>query len=156
MSSKHVQNDKTETQTVLVLQGGGSLGAYECGVYNTLHKEGITFDIIAGSSIGGINASIIASAQNSDKEQDAANILKDFWLELAEDIETKYPWPFSNYYNYYSNYYPESYSEKARSISHSMFSVLFGNPKAFVPRWFLPDLLYYPPNCWNYLYLTAV
>jgi NTE family protein len=27
---------KLQSETVLVMQGGGSLGAYECGVYKTL------------------------------------------------------------------------------------------------------------------------
>lgn len=39
-------------ETVLVMQGGGALGAYECGVYKTLEKYGIEFDIVAGTSIG--------------------------------------------------------------------------------------------------------
>ena len=34
------------------MQGGGSSGAYECGVYKTLAKRGIKFDIMAGTSIG--------------------------------------------------------------------------------------------------------
>jgi NTE family protein len=46
-----------KTETVLVLQGGGSLGAYECGVYKSLYKNDIKFDVLAGSSIGAINAS---------------------------------------------------------------------------------------------------
>ena len=40
----------------LVMQGGGSLGAYECGVYKTLKRHGLEFDIVAGTSIGAINA----------------------------------------------------------------------------------------------------
>ena len=41
------------TETVLVLQGGGLLGAYGMGaVYKTMAKHGIKFDILAGSSIG--------------------------------------------------------------------------------------------------------
>ena len=49
---QHHLSQGTVTETVLVLQGGGSLGAYECGVYKTLAKHGIKFDILAGSSIG--------------------------------------------------------------------------------------------------------
>jgi predicted acylesterase/phospholipase RssA len=30
-----------KTESVLVLQGGGSLGAYECGVYKCLYKNQI-------------------------------------------------------------------------------------------------------------------
>ena len=32
-------NSSTPTQRVLILQGGGSLGAYEAGVYKTLYKH---------------------------------------------------------------------------------------------------------------------
>jgi NTE family protein len=136
--------EETDTETVLVLQGGGSLGAYECGVYNTLYKSGITFSIVAGCSIGGINASIIASAQNSDKN--AADILKDFWLELTEDMETQY--------SSISSYFPASYNDKVMAIVASMFSSMYGNSKAFIPRWFLPDSDYFRPYSWNYLYDT--
>ena len=44
----------------LVLQGGGALGAYQCGVYQALHAHGIEPDWIIGTSIGAINASLIA------------------------------------------------------------------------------------------------
>lgn len=47
-------------ENVLVLQGGGSLGAFGCGVYKALAKSNIKLDIIAGTSIGGVNAAIIA------------------------------------------------------------------------------------------------
>src|SRR5690348_9103815 len=48
------------SQTVLVLQGGGALGAYQVGVYQALHEAGIEPDWVIGTSIGAINASIIA------------------------------------------------------------------------------------------------
>ena len=56
-------------ERALVLQGGGSLGAYEAGAYKALYEwlskkdkdEGketsMTFDNIAGTSIGAMNAS---------------------------------------------------------------------------------------------------
>src|SRR5690349_24559611 len=68
-------------ETVLILQGGGSLGAYECGVYKALHKHGIKFDIVAGTSIGAVNATIIAGSKN-----DPGKDLEDFWLDLAEHV----------------------------------------------------------------------
>src|SRR3546814_13232714 len=43
----------------LVLQGGGALGAYQCGVYQGLHEAGIRPNWLAGISIGAINAAII-------------------------------------------------------------------------------------------------
>ncbi len=52
----------------LVLQGGGPLGAYEAGVFRVLHdwfsiqkSDKNFFDVIAGTSIGAINAAIIIS-----------------------------------------------------------------------------------------------
>ncbi len=44
-------------QNVLVLQGGGALGAYQAGVYQALHESGIEPDWVIGTSIGAINAS---------------------------------------------------------------------------------------------------
>jgi NTE family protein len=39
-------------QVVLVLQGGGALGAYQAGVYEALHEAGIEPDWVIGTSIG--------------------------------------------------------------------------------------------------------
>src|SRR3954447_2844296 len=47
-------------QIVLVLQGGGALGAYQVGVYQALHEAGLEPDWIVGTSIGAINGAIIA------------------------------------------------------------------------------------------------
>src|SRR5918999_1902151 len=66
-------------QRALVFQGGGSLGAYEAGVFHVLYhwiKKDIykdnenIFDIIAGTSIGAINSSIILSHILERKEQE--------------------------------------------------------------------------------------
>ena len=47
-------------QVVLVLQGGGALGAYQVGVFEALHAAGIEPDWVIGTSIGAINAALIA------------------------------------------------------------------------------------------------
>jgi NTE family protein len=47
-------------QVVLVLQGGGALGAYQVGVYQALHEAGIEPDWVIGTSIGAVNAAVIA------------------------------------------------------------------------------------------------
>ena len=41
-------------ENVLILQGGGSLGAFGCGVFKALSQKGVKIDIVAGTSIGGI------------------------------------------------------------------------------------------------------
>ncbi|HXT84433.1 MAG TPA: patatin-like phospholipase family protein, partial [Verrucomicrobiae bacterium] len=68
-------------ENVLVLQGGGSLGAFECGVYKALVKNNFSMDIIAGTSIGGINAAMISGSKNKERTEE---LLENFWLELSE------------------------------------------------------------------------
>ncbi|MDQ6864891.1 MAG: patatin-like phospholipase family protein [Thermoproteota archaeon] len=68
-------------ENVLILQGGGSLGAFGCGVFKALANNNVKLDIIAGTSIGGVNAAIIAGSKD-DKYPE--KILEQFWFELAE------------------------------------------------------------------------
>src|SRR5271165_1832773 len=65
-------------QVVLVLQGGGALGAYQAGVYQALHEAGIEPDRIVGTSIGAINASLIAGNEPAQR----LNALRDFWCRV--------------------------------------------------------------------------
>ncbi len=65
-------------QFVLVLQGGGALGAYQAGVYQALNEAGIEPDWIIGTSIGAINASLIAG----NKPQDRLKRLTQFWERI--------------------------------------------------------------------------
>jgi NTE family protein len=73
------KQNSQERQVVLVLQGGGALGAYQAGVYHALHEHGIEPDWIIGTSIGAINASIIAGNANDDRLEK----LKEFWTRMA-------------------------------------------------------------------------
>ena len=68
-----------EQQTVLVLQGGGALGAYQAGVYHALHEAGIEPDWIIGTSIGAINASLIAGNPAAER----LGRLEEFWRRMA-------------------------------------------------------------------------
>jgi len=63
-TSPHRDKDR---QIVLVLQGGGALGAYQAGVYHALHERGIEPDWIVGTSIGAINASLIAGNARANR-----------------------------------------------------------------------------------------
>ena len=65
-------------QTVLVLQGGGALGAYQVGVYEALHEAGIEPDWVIGTSIGAINAAIIAGSAPGERIER----LRDFWRRV--------------------------------------------------------------------------
>ncbi len=69
-------------QTVLVLQGGGALGAYQAGAYEVLHAQGIRPDWISGISIGAINAAIIAG----NAPEDRVEKLRTFWNTVGIDL----------------------------------------------------------------------
>jgi NTE family protein len=70
-------------QVVLVLQGGGALGSYQAGVYQALHEAGIEPDWIVGTSIGAINASLIAG----NTLQDRLPRLNEFWSRVQRAAE---------------------------------------------------------------------
>src|SRR3974390_3476478 len=65
-------------QVVLVFQGGGALGAYQAGVYQALHEARIEPDWIVGTSIGAINASLIAG----NEPENRIERLKEFWSRM--------------------------------------------------------------------------
>lgn len=62
-------------QLVLVLQGGGALGAYQAGVYQALHDSGVEPDWVIGTSIGAMNASLIAG----NRPEHRVAKLEEFW-----------------------------------------------------------------------------
>jgi NTE family protein len=68
-------------QIVLVLQGGGALGSYQAGVYQALQEAGIEPDWIIGTSIGAINASLIAG----NEPQHRLERLHAFWSRVQHE-----------------------------------------------------------------------
>src|SRR5437899_7719647 len=70
-------------QVVLVLQGGGALGSYQAGVYQALQEARIEPDWIVGTSIGAINASLIAG----NAPQDRLARLSEFWSRVQRNHE---------------------------------------------------------------------
>src|SRR5919108_3816033 len=90
-----VVKENKRRHRALILQGGGALGAYEAGAFkalcswlkgdnnNTSDDEQI-FDIIAGTSIGAINAAIIVSYVKENKTWNySADRLWEFWKAMS-------------------------------------------------------------------------
>lgn len=88
--------NNSKIHRVLVFQGGGALGAYEAGVYKALCKKlredasndkRPLFDIVAGTSAGAINATLIVNNILQNKDDDpwygAVKILEDFWNDVS-------------------------------------------------------------------------
>jgi NTE family protein len=166
-------------ENVLILQGGGSLGAFGCGVFKALANSNIKIDIIAGTSIGGLNASIIAGSRKEEGYPEKA--LEQFWLELAEgstsknnvnfnlpfvgsSLESESPMSTTTTTTTTTDSSAASSSDRS-SITHdsqlkSLISfyngAIYGNSKVFMPRWrpeYAPtDPEYFAPHKWTYLY----
>ena len=158
--SRTRHKESRQTENVLVLQGGGSLGAFACGVFKALVKKDIRIDIAAGTSMGAVNAAIIVGSKTDHPEKD----LEEFWLEIAESNHTIIPDTYLLYYDSISGkYIPKQIS------SASANAAIFGVPKMFVPRWWslqptdqgilsdseedVPKPQYFTdPRSWTYVY----
>jgi NTE family protein len=181
MYSVDFTNMNKNLENVLLLQGGGSLGAFGCGVYKALVKNNIHLDIVAGTSIGGINAAIIAGTKN---EEHTEQLLENFWMELSEGFIDLDKFSYSNYWprfmtqNLFSNYdflksipinppkeietrdkYATKFDKqkiKLNQIKSFYSSAIFGNDKMFTPRWSSGNASaeqdYFMPQKWTYLY----
>jgi NTE family protein len=76
-------------QIVLVFQGGGALGAYQAGVYQALHEAAVEPDWIIGTSIGAINAALIAGNQPENR----LDRLEEFWRRMCrKDVGMPWTW----------------------------------------------------------------
>jgi len=70
----------------LALEGGGARGAYHIGVVKALYEEGYVFDGFVGTSIGAINAAVLASG-DLDKAMEV-------WARVSiEQIFNEDEWP---------------------------------------------------------------
>lgn len=129
-TNHNTNNVDTSIENVLILQGGGSLGAYECGVYKTLVRNNIKFDVVAGTSIEALNAAIIVGTKNNDPVRDP----EDFWLTAAGKITP--------------SFLPDNIRPSLSVIDGS----IYGNINIFVPRWIFPHEAIYYSLTTPYLY----
>src|ERR687890_351592 len=149
---RHTESRNVEN--VLVMQGGGSLGAFACGVYKALVKQNVRIDIAAGTSIGAVNAAIIVGSKTDSPEKD----LEDFWMEIGEsNVEIIPDLFFYDWDGHDKKYLPK------RISSASINAAFFGVPKMFVPRWQWWNIgntmnntpvigEYFDPRNWTYVY----
>jgi NTE family protein len=72
---------------ILVLQGGGALGAYQAGVFEGMTEAGYTPNWVTGVSIGAINAALIAG--NPPDKRVAR--LREFWDLVSSGLSFDAP-----------------------------------------------------------------
>src|SRR3546814_19403186 len=81
----HPAGPRPGEQTVLVLQGGGALGAYQAGAYEALAETGYSPQWLAGISLGAVNAALIAG--NPPEKRLPA--LRSFWEAASSRLMTQ-------------------------------------------------------------------
>jgi len=153
-------------QRALIFQGGGSLGAYEAGAYKAFYElaserdkiigreDKPLFDIVAGTSIGAMNASVLVSYVKEKKTwAGSAERLIEFWEHLAtESVVDKMPGftQWWDYWHYLNNVVATS--ESARRYYNTKQFILKGVPNVFKPSQTFTDKTFLDPsNVW-YLY----
>jgi NTE family protein len=156
-------------QRALVFQGGGSLGAYEAGVFHVFYhwiKKDIKedteniFDIIAGTSIGAINASIVLSHILERKEEfnhgqkdggeynikyweGAPEKLIDFWRYVSSTFDYFRLWTpiLKSSWDTWRTFFPLlslPSGEAFRRYLYTRRSLAFGEQYVFSPLFFFP------------------
>lgn len=128
MTSKNAPRQaNSQERNVLVLQGGGALGAYQAGVYERLAEAGIEPDWISGISIGSINAVLIAGNPPTRRVER----LRQFWETISSHLWAK-PW------------LPGDDARRLFNEASAALTAAFGAPGFFEPR--LPSPAAYPPG----------
>lgn len=105
--------------TALVLGGGQALGAFQAGACRVLHDAGVRPDWVVGTSIGAVNAVLIAG--NAPERRTAA--LREFWSQASLDTGWARPW-----------------GEQAERAVGQAQSLALGTPPLFGPAWPEPGL----------------
>ncbi len=75
-------------QHVLVLQGGGALGAYQGGAFESMAKEGYRPNYVAGISIGAINAALVAG----NRPEHRVEAMRTFWTRVTQGESATNAW----------------------------------------------------------------
>ncbi len=117
------KSDPQSESCVLVLQGGGALGAYQAGVYEAMSDGGFEPEWVAGISIGAINAAIIAG----NPPERRTERLRAFW-DLASS-RIPFPAPF-----------PTGWGRRLFNEAAAGIVALTGIPGFFNPRMTPPAL----------------
>ena len=118
-------------RTALVLQGGGALGAYECGVLKALYEARPQFHpaVVTGISIGAINAAVLIGAR-----EDPIRTLEDLWRHKFTSLHSLPP-------------FVRGLSEQLIPSEVQKYLALWGNTGMYELR---------PEYCWAPLHATSV
>lgn len=128
MPLRRTPSDTTPHQeTVLVLQGGGALGAYQAGVFEALSEVYREPSWLAGISIGAINSALIAGNPPATR----VARLREFWTLVSSSFAVP-------------GVAPNDTGRDFLNESSATQAMLFGVPGFFTPR--VPPAPFQPPG----------
>jgi NTE family protein len=111
---------------ILLLQGGGALGAYQAGAYEGLVEAGISPTWVVGISIGAINSALIAG----NPPERRVERLREFWQRMSVEVGPPL----------------QAWLDPLRPVANymaAMSATAFGIPAFYTPRvpppWFAAD-----------------
>ena len=139
---------KLNVNRALIFQGGGSLGAYEAGVYKAAkeifsdyfksvgRENEPIFHIVSGTSIGAINAALLVSYVKENKTwEGSGERLVEFWEYLSTQGSVENIPYFKAYWDSWHKLNRRVASgESARRYFSTKEFILKGVPKVFVPK----------------------
>ncbi len=114
-----------------MLQGGGALGAYQAGVFESLAAMGQSPDWVAGISIGAINAALIAGNVPAKRVER----LREFWEGVSS-------FPFAAHLPGAATVHDSA--RDAMNETNATIAMLFGVAGFFRPR--IPAAPFQPPG----------
>jgi NTE family protein len=112
---------QADEECILVLQGGGALGAYQAGVFESLAKVYREPSWVAGISIGAINAALIAG--NAAPHRVAR--LREFWDLVSSSLAAP---------GLPEGVTPALHAREGLNEASATHVMLFGVPGFFAPR----------------------
>lgn len=111
-----------KTKVIVLMEGGGALGAFQCGAWKALapflHSANHEVSVIAGASIGAVNAGLIA--RHYGQPDRGAQFLEEFWRKrLAMPVFPFFP----------------AITEYWGAWNGLLSALLFGNRSLFMPNY---------------------
>ncbi len=123
--AKRTARPVTDEDCILVLQGGGALGAYQAGVFEKLSESHDPVLWVAGISIGAINAALIVGNPPASRVAK----LREFWQLVSSSAALP-------------DLTPNPAARQAVNEASATHGMLFGVPGFFAPRF--PPALFQP------------
>jgi NTE family protein len=151
VSRSRDSNRDNPVHRVLIFQGGGALGAYEAGVFEALYEELYgklednepLFHMVAGTSIGAINATILVNYVVRNRGWQGSNQeLTKFWDELSSPTIWHPRYYIDNFWLNWGNPFfvlSWEYPKMVRELIHKSYQIFLSAAKQWWRSYYYPS-----------------